>query len=360
VLEDLVRDTLALCAIPAPTFAEGARAAAVAALLREAGLEPTSDATGNVLARVGPPGPAIVVAAHIDTVFPVGTPLEPRREHGRLHGPGIGDNCVAVATLVELGRHLAQARKEPAMAVLLAATVGEEGLGDLCGIRAVLNAHMASTVIALEGHGIDSVVTAGIASARYVVTYRGPGGHSWRDRDRASAIHVMFDAGRAAVAEGAPAHVNIGVIAGGLSVNSIAGEARMEIDIRAETDDVVDRACTRIEHVLAAVPRGIDADIVRAGRRPGGRIGTAHPLLREVRRARTRAGLPPAREDAASTDANEAYGRGIPAVTLGLTRGAAIHRTDEWIELAPLVAGVTTVLHLVHHLAGLPAPRGLV
>ena len=360
MLEDLVRDTLALCAIPAPTFAEQARAAAVAVLLREAGLEPATDAAGNVLARVGPAGPAIVVAAHIDTVFPAGTPLEPRRDRGRLYGPGIGDNCVAVATLIELGRHLALARKAPSTAVLLAATVGEEGLGDLCGIRAVLDTNPASAVIALEGHGIDSIVTAGIASARYIVTYRGPGGHSWRDRDRSSAIHVLLDTGRAAISEGAPAHVNIGVVSGGLSVNSIAGEARMEIDIRAETDDVVERACARIEQVLAAVPRGIDPEIVRAGRRPGGQIATAHPLLCEVRRARTRAGLPPAREDSASTDANEALGRGIPAVTLGLTRGAAIHRTDEWIELAPLVAGVATVVHLVHHLAGLPAPRGLV
>ena len=360
MLDDLVRDTLALCAIPAPTFGEQDRAAAVAALLTGAGLEPAIDATGNVLARIGPAGPAIIVAAHLDTVFPAGTPLEPRRARGRLHGPGIGDNCVAVATLIELGRHLAGARRAPLVAVLLAATVGEEGLGDLRGIRAVLDEHAASAVIALEGHGIDSVVTAGIASARYVVTYRGPGGHSWRDRDRPSALHVLLDTGRATIAEGAPAHVNIGVVSGGLSVNSIAGEARMEVDIRAETDDVVDRACARIEQVLAAVPRGIDAEIVQAGRRPGGRIGTAHPLLLEVQRARARAGLPPAREDSASTDANAALGRGIPAVTLGLTRGAAIHRTDEWIELAPLAAGVATVLHLVHHLAGLPARRGLV
>jgi acetylornithine deacetylase/succinyl-diaminopimelate desuccinylase-like protein len=360
VLEDLVRDTLNLCAIPAPTFAEGARATAVATLLTEAGLQPVVDAAGNVLARVGGAGPAIVVAAHLDTVFPADTVLEPRRDRGRLYGPGIGDDSVAVATLIELGRHLAAVRRAPRVPVLLAATVGEEGLGDLRGIRAVLDEHPATAVIALEGHGIDSVVTAGIASARYVVTYRGPGGHSWRDRDRPSALHVLFDTGRAAIAEGAPASVNIGVVSGGLSINSIAGEARMEIDIRAETDDVVDRACARIEQVLAAVPRGIDAQIVQAGRRPGGQIDPAHPLLREVRRARTRAGLPPAREDSASTDANAALGRGIPAITLGLTRGAAIHRADEWIELAPLAAGVATVVHLVHHLAGLPAPRGLV
>jgi acetylornithine deacetylase/succinyl-diaminopimelate desuccinylase-like protein len=360
VLDDLVRDTLALCAIPAPTFAEEPRAAAVAELLRDGGLEPDRDDVGNVLARVGGDGPAVVVAAHLDTVFPAGTACEPRRERGRLYGPGIGDNCVALATLIDLGRLLARARRAPAMPVLLVATVGEEGLGDLRGIRAVLDGHDVSAVVALEGHGVDSVVTVGIASARYVVTYRGPGGHSWRDRDRPSAVHALFEAGRAAVAEGAPAHVNVGVVQGGLSVNSIASEARMEIDVRAETDDVVDAACDRIEHALHQVPRGIDADIVQAGRRPGGRLPPGHALLREVRRARTRAGLNPAREDAASTDANAALARAIPAITLGLTRGAGIHREDEWIELAPLQGGAATVFHLVHRLAGLPAPRGLV
>jgi tripeptide aminopeptidase len=360
VLDDLVRDTLALCAIPAPTFAEGERAAAVAALLADGGLEPLHDDAGNVLARVGGDGPAVVVAAHLDTVFPEGTPCTPRRERGRLYGPGIGDNCVAIATLIELGRLLAKTRRAPSQPVLLAATVGEEGLGDLRGIRAVLDAQPATAVVALEGHGIDSVVTVGIASARYVATYRGPGGHSWRDRDRPSAVHALLEAGTSAVAEGAPASVNVGVVAGGLSVNSVAGEARMEIDVRAETDDVVDAACARIEKVLRKVPRGIDADVVQAGRRPGGRLPNGHPLLREVRRARTRAGLGPAREDAASTDANAALAREIPAVTLGLTRCAGIHREDEWIELAPLAAGTATVFHLIHRLAGLPAPRGLV
>lgn len=360
MLDDLVRDTLALCAIPAPTFAEEPRAAAVAELLRTGGLEPARDDAGNVLARVGGEGPALVVAAHLDTVFPAGTVCEPRRERGRLYGPGIGDNCVAVATLIDLGRLLARARRSPSLPVLLAATVGEEGLGDLRGIRAILDEHPVSIVLALEGHGVDSVVTVGIASARYVVTYRGPGGHSWRDRDRPSAVHALFAAGCAAVAEGAPAHVNLGVVQGGLSVNSVASEARMEIDVRAETDDVVDEACERIEQALRSVPRGIEADLVQAGRRPGGRLPTGHPLLREVRRARTRAGLGPAREDAASTDANAALARDIPAITLGLTRGAGIHREDEWIELAPLSGGAATVFHLVHRLAGLPTPRGLV
>jgi tripeptide aminopeptidase len=126
----------------------------------------TRDPAGNVLARIGGPGPAIVVAAHLDTVFAAGTPLDVRRTRGRLHGPGIGDNAVATAALIGLGRTIARSRRAPRRPILLAATVGEEGLGDLAGIRAVLDAHEASLVIALEGHGVDSVVVAGIASAR--------------------------------------------------------------------------------------------------------------------------------------------------------------------------------------------------
>ena len=134
----------------------------------------------------------------------------------------------------------------------------------------------------------------------------------------------------------------------------------MEIDLRAKTTTSSTAPCARIEQVLAAVPRGIDARSCAPGDAPAGSSPPTTRCCARCARARTRAGLPPAREDSASTDANEALGRGIPAVTLGLTRGAASTATDEWIELAPLVAGVATVIHLVHHLAGLPAPRGLV
>ena len=284
-------------------------------------------------------------------MFPADTPLAPRRDGARLLGPGIGDNCVALATLIGLGRRLARGASPP-VPVLLAATVGEEGLGDLRGIRAVLDARAGGPVIALEGHGVDSVVTAGIASARYVGHLPRAGrALVARPRPAVGAARAVRHGRAPPIAEGAPAHVNIGVVSGGLSVNSIAGEARMEIDMRGR-----DRRRRRPRPARASSrcwPRCRAASTPRScapGAGPAASIPPSHPLLREVRRARTRAGLPPAREDSASTDANEALGRGIPAVTLGLTRGAAIHRTDEWIELAPLVAGVATVIHLVHHL----------
>jgi acetylornithine deacetylase/succinyl-diaminopimelate desuccinylase-like protein len=350
VLRQLVEDALALCSIPAPTFAEHQRAAAVTARLAEAGLEPRSDAVGNVLARIGGRGPAVVVAAHLDTVFSAGTPLAPRRDGSRLFGPGIGDNCVALAALLALGRRLAGA--SPAVPVLLAATVGEEGLGDLRGIRAVLDAEPAVCAIAIEGHGVDSVVTAGVSSARYSATYRGPGGHSWRDRGRPSALHAMFAAGLAALEAGRPAQINVGVAHGGLSVNSIAGEARLEIDIRAVEEPVVDDAAQRVAEALRIAPEGIAVEITAVGKRPGGSIPAHHPLVQAVLRARRAQGLRPPDLEAASTDANAAYGRGIPAVTLGITRGGAAHTTGEWIETGPIADGYGALERLVLDLAG--------
>ena len=362
MLDDLVRDTLALCAIPAPTFAEGERAAAVVGAAR--GRRPSSrlrDDAGNVLARVGGDGPVVVVAAHLDTVFPAGTTCTPRRERGRLYGPGIGDNCVAVATLIELGRLLARTRRAPSQPVLLAATVGEEGLGDLRGIRAVLDAQPATAVIALEGHGIDSVVTVGIASARYVATYRGPGGHSWRDRDRPSAVHALLEAGRAAVAEGAPAQRQRRRRRR-RAVGQLGRRRGADGDRRAGRDRRRGRGGLR-PHREGAGGRCRAASTPTSCRPAGGPAGGCRAVTRCCARCAARAPAPgsaPAREDAASTDANAALAREIPAVTLGLTRGAGIHREDEWIELAPLAAGAATVFHLVHRLAGLPAPRGLV
>src|SRR3954454_8149359 len=132
----LAGDALALCAIAAPTFAEDERGKDMAERLRAAGAAPRTDATGNVLARFGPAdGPAAIVAAHLDTVFPAGTPLDPRRDGDTLHGPGVGDDCLGLAALLHLARHLHD--HPPEHPVLIAATVGEEGLGDLRGAKAV-------------------------------------------------------------------------------------------------------------------------------------------------------------------------------------------------------------------------------
>src|SRR4051812_538098 len=319
--------------------------------LERAGARPHTDATGNVLARFGPDaGPAAIVAAHLDTVFPAGTPLDARREDDTLHGPGIGDDSLGLAALLHVARRLSE--HPPQSTILLAATVGEEGLGDLRGARAVLDEHACDVFVALEGHGRDALQTAGIGSARIRARATGPGGHSWGDRGTPSAVHALVEALAAATRAAGGAHLNVGVIEGGTSINTIAAQAGAEIDLRDGDDAAPAAPRRRVERALRdAAPPGIDIALEPIGRRPAGATPPDHPLVEAARAARAAAGLGPAEEEASSTDANAALGRGIPALGLGLTHGSHAHRPDERVELGPLAEGLAVAGHLVDALA---------
>jgi len=273
---------------------------------------------------------------------------EPR---GLIRAPGIGDNSLGVAGLVHLARVLAHTA--PSSPIVLAATVGEEGLGDLRGAKALLESTECGAFVAVEGSMIDSIKIAGVGSTRFRVTYRGPGGHSWSDRGTASAIHGLLEAAARFLAAPAPPGLarNIGTIDGGTSINTIAAHATLEVDLRSEDSATLaggeESAREAFEHPGA----GLIAEVETLGRRPSGAIDIDHALLSAARRARQVAGLPPAAEGASSTDANAAYGRDIPAITVGLTVGGNAHRVDEYIELAPLEKGLAALEHLVQEIA---------
>src|SRR6185436_12247084 len=234
----VIADTRRICAMPAPPFAEGPRAELVAFLLGEIGVAARIDDTGNVVAAPGgAAGPdAVVFAAHLDTVFAEGTEIAFTEGDGRLAAPGVGDNSIAVAALLHLARHLRG--RAPARPVVLAATVGEEGLGDLRGAKALLDDLDVGAFVAVEGQMLDAIKTAGVGSIRLQLTRRGPGGHPWGDRGTPSAVHGLVDllSGALAEAHAADVMVNVGVIAGGTVINAIAGEATALIDLRAEDD----------------------------------------------------------------------------------------------------------------------------
>jgi acetylornithine deacetylase/succinyl-diaminopimelate desuccinylase-like protein len=311
-------------------------------LFADAGVAAQLDDAGNVLARFGPAaGPAAVVTAHLDTVFDADTPLAPACDGDRLRGPGIGDDSLAVAALVHLARRLTAA--PPAHPIVLAATVGEEGLGDLRGARAVLDAVDCDAFVALEGHGLESIQTAGIGSARLLASASGPGGHSWGDRGTASAAHQLIRALHAGLRAAGEGHINVGVIRGGTSINTIAATAEAEIDLRDADDGMLERRTRAVAGALVAN----GAEVRHVGRRPGGRTPEDHPLVAAARTAREAAGLAPAEENASSTDANAAMGRGIPAICVSLTHGANAHRVDEEVQLEPLPAGMSAVEQLV-------------
>lgn len=361
----LVEETLALCAIPAPTGEEGARAAAVLErLARIPGLTAWRDEIGNVLARLeggrnpnGDPAEVrmspVIVTAHLDTVFDVATPLAPRRDGETLRGPGIGDNTVAVAALLALAAELAdRPRGRP---LLLAATVGEEGLGNLRGVRTVLRAQPASCLIALEGHGLDEITVQAIGSVRLSVRCTAPGGHSWGDRGTPSAVHALAGV-VAQLAAIVPAAIggcstNVGIFHGGTGINVIAAEALCAVDLRATDQVQLDAAELLARQIVAAATRPrVQFAIEEIGRRPAGILAHDHPLVLAAQAARARAGLPAAELAEGSTDANAAFEAGIPGISIGLTRGGGVHRTDEYIELAPLAHGVEAVLELIGEL----------
>jgi tripeptide aminopeptidase len=207
--------------------------------------------------------------------------------------------------------------------------------------------------VAVEGQMLDAIKLAGVGSIRLRLTVRGPGGHPWGDRGTPSAVHGLVDllAGALAEAHGADVVLNVGVIRGGTVINAIAGEASAEIDLRAEDDGALRAVAARVQEVLEWTPAGLEVAVEPIGRRPGGRIAPDHPLVAAARRARERAGLPPAEEGASSTDANAAYGRGIPAITVGVTTGGGAHRLDEYIDLAPLGRGLAALEALAEDLA---------
>jgi tripeptide aminopeptidase len=348
----VVDDARRICAMPAPPFGEGPRAELVAWMLGEAGAPARIDATGNVIAPLGGEGPdTLVFAAHLDTVFEAGTEIAFEEGDGRLAAPGIGDNSIAVAALLHLARHLrGRTLTRP---VALVATVGEEGLGDLRGAKALLDDIDVGAFVAIEGQMLDTIKLAAVGSVRLRVTVRGPGGHPWSERGTPSAVHGLVDllAGALAEAHAADVVLNVGLMRGGTAINAIAGEASAELDLRAEDDGALRAVSARVQEVLGWAPAGLEVDVEALGRRPGGRIAPDHPLVAAARRARERTGLPPAEEGASSTDANAAHGRGIPAITVGVTTGGNAHRLDEYIDVGPVGRGLASLEALADDLA---------
>jgi tripeptide aminopeptidase len=335
VSSPLVDELITFASIPAPTFAEEARLEWLEGRLgREAGaLE--RDAVGNLVWRLGPGRPAVALLAHVDTVFPIDAPLAFAADAGRLTGPGIGDNAAAVVIVVDVVAELAAGRGDLPLVVVF--TVGEEGLGDLRGAREACERLAPEAVIAVEGHGLEQVLIDAVGSVRLRLTVTGSGGHSWEDRGTPSAIHALLRLGARLVSLGLrEAPVNVGLIRGGQSVNTIAAEAELVVELRSLEERALEQFVADV--ALLEVEAPLAFSVEQVGRRPAGRIDRSAPLLAVVREVRDRLGLPDELA-AGSTDANAALARGIPALTLGVARGGLMHSTNEWLEEATLTAG---------------------
>ena len=353
----------ALSAIPAPTGAEGARGAHLAELFREAGLGDVAvDAVGNVSGWIGTHREdAVVLSAHLDTVFGAGLDVSVERSGARLEGPGISDNARGLAALVTVAEALVRSRVVTLRPVRFAATVGEEGSGDLRGVR-----HLFATgdgrphaFIALDGAGLERIVHRALGARRYRATYLGPGGHSWAAFGVANPANAV---GRAtALLADLPAQhtprstcavVRLG---GGTGLNSIPQEAWLDLDLRSEDprtlvqlDEAVQALLQRAlaeenSHRTAGTPP-LRLDLRRVGDRPSGLTPRAHPLV-QTAIAATRA-LGRTHELAcASTDANVPIALGVPAIALGAGGHAGdAHLPTEWYENVDGPLGVVRAL----------------
>jgi tripeptide aminopeptidase len=350
VAEEAVR----ICEIPAPTFEEGERAAYVRSRFAQLGLrDVTIDAAGNARGRRpgSGGGPGAAMAAHLDTVFPKGTDVTVKRQSTRLLAPGIGDNSVAIAALLAMVEALNAGGVTTAGDLYLASNTGEEGLGDLKGMKAFMAEvkDQVAATIAVEGMKVNRIIHTAVGSRRYKVTYTARGGHSWGHFPSPSAIHILgraiADISRLEVPTDPKTTYNVGVIHGGTTVNTIAGEADMLVDMRSvDTRSLADLERRVLAIVNEAAKEGSgQATLEMVGDRPAGSIPADHPVVQTCRAVHRALGLHTFSE-ASSTDANVPLGLGLPGVCLSITEGANEHRLDEYIETGPIPMGVKNIL----------------
>jgi tripeptide aminopeptidase len=373
-----VREIIQITEIEAPPFKEEARARAYAEMLRQTGLTDVEiDAEGNAIGvRKGiGNGPLIAIAAHLDTVFPPGTNVQVRREGTKLYAPGVGDDSRSLAVLLAMVRALDAAKIRTASDILFIGNVGEEGPGDLRGMKYLFQKgpykDKIKMFISLDpfGRGND-ITTAGIGSKRFKVTFKGPGGHSFGSFGLVSPAYALGNAivklSKMQVPSRPRTTFNVGVVGGGTSVNSIPFESWMDVDIRSETREELTKAVdsfSRLMHEAVedenrqrSVSQGkIEVDVQLIGDRPFGQIPLSAPIVQTASAFVQAFGLTP-NYSMSSTDSNIPLSMGIPALTLesGGT-GGRNHTLDEWIDVEKTasVRGIHVAMAILLALAGI-------
>jgi len=371
-----VKELVALTEIPAPPFKEERRAAAYLAMLQQHGLSDVErDPEGNVMGvrRGTGGGPMLAVLAHLDTVFPEGTDVKVRREGTRLMAPGIGDDTRALALMLSVIRAMNAAKLATRSDILFVGNVGEEGEGDLRGVKYLLRKgkykDRIKLFLAIDGGEQGTITRGGVGSKRYRVTFKGPGGHSYGAFGLVNPAYAMA----AAIARFSDVQVpaspkttfNVGVVSGGTSVNSIPAEVSMDVDIRSEScAELAKVDATFLSIVKAAVADEnrarstregrIDADPRVIGERPCGDTSMEAPILKTAVAVVQSFGLKPS-YSISSTDSNIPMSMGIPALTIGRGGpGGRSHSPDEWTDVAaPGVAqSAEVVLAIILAIAG--------
>jgi tripeptide aminopeptidase len=361
-VESLVDLAIKIQQIPAPTFHEGQRAAFIAQEFESISLcDVEINRSGNVYGRLVAPDASggnapLVISAHLDTVFPANTDLHLVRQEERLYGPGIGDNALAVACLVILPKLLREREIILTRDIWLVANTCEEGMGNLDGMKAVYKRFQErpKAYIILEGIGLGDIFHRGLAVTRYRITVDTPGGHSWTDYGSPSAIHELAKLVNVLTDLDLPNNprtsLNIGVIAGGTSINTIASKAWFELDLRSELSTYLRNLALEIENLVMKANRtNIQVRAELVGQRPSGFISANHWLVRLAAECLAEQGIKPLLR-IGSTDANIPLSQELPAICLGLTTGGRTHTHDEYINIPPLAQGIESLFQLIYRI----------
>jgi len=368
--EQLANWQAEMAAISAPPFGESPRADWLKNRFQQLGLEEIqSDSVGNVLAiRPARGKQYVTLSAHIDTVFPAGTPLNIRRDGDRIYGPGVSDNGAGVAAMLAVAAAIHAAKVSHALPILFIGNVGEEGEGDLRGMRHIFSdphwKDSISSSLILDGAGTDTIVAEALGSRRFEVIVRGPGGHSWSDFGTPNPILVLARAMDAFARTPLPATpkttFNIGVIRGGTSVNSIPESASMRVDIRSTSTAEMERleAALRgeLDRIVTQESRSQDkggskrrtpklsSEVIPIGNRPAGELRANARILQIIRAVDAHLGNV-AQLQRASTDANIPLSLGREAIAIGGGGlGGGAHTLQEWFDCSGRELGLKRIL----------------
>ena len=348
--------------IPAPTFHEAERAAFVRSCFAEEGLsEVEIDPVGNVYACLKSTNGQssivnrpLVLSAHLDTVFPSSVDLHYTREPERILAPGIGDNSLGVAGLISLIWMIRERKIYLPGDLWLVANVCEEGLGDLRGMKALVDRFDTEPLayLVVEGMALGQIYHRGLGVRRYRITVRTSGGHSWIDYGQPSAIHELTNISTHIAALELPhsprTTLNVGVISGGSSVNVIAAEAMLELDLRSEDAQALETLVRQVEQIIHSAEKpGVILGLEVIGQRPSGELPADHSLVKLAQDCLLAVGIE-SHLNIGSTDANLPLSRGLPSITIGLTTGGSAHTVHEFINIAPLDKGMEQLFRVVN------------
>jgi tripeptide aminopeptidase len=354
-IEDFVDHLIQICEVPAPTFHEEQRGKLFASFFKGK-YQPQTDTMGNVIIPIAQNGrPQIVLSAHLDTVFPFDQ-IKVQRNETMLRAPGISDDSAGLAALLLLARAFESVGQMNQGSLTLVATVGEEGLGNLRGARHFFQnlSGVVDYFISLDGCDAERLVTVGLASKRVRLFLRGPGGHSWGDAGLPNPIHACGELlsrfSKLDLPRTPKTTLNVGVISGGTSVNTIPTQVSMDVDLRSDSADSLlwlDQTVQSSLHEVESASPGITTELVVLGERPYGRIAEDHFLVKNAIQANRLFGLD-AKTETGSTDSNIPFSLGIAAITMGVGgKSGKIHTPEEWFDYQDVGRGLKRTAVLI-------------